>query len=324
MDATATAASSEAHQPSHKALANLSVTRLDAPFGVEVHGVDLRSPIEKDVGAAIREMFFRHRVLVFRGQELEPTHQIALVRLINRVMGEARVGAEEDPALQPEEERYAWVANTDVGTFGASSAEFCWHADQMYTPQGALQALSLYGAVMEQSTPTQFADMVRAVSKLSPELRSRVANLRVVNLLIFDDQFRPERRCRMSTRPANAPNWKYPHSIHPLIERHPVTGEEFIDVSEMMTSHVEGWDDDASEQLFQELASLTYAEDNLYTHHWREHDLVLWDNIGLQHRRGAHPGAGRRILRRVAANPYELNVLNAAAAMEPWAVVSAR
>jgi taurine dioxygenase len=110
----------------------------------------------------------------------------------------------------------------------------------------------------------------------------------------------------------------YPHSVHPIIERHPVTGEEFIDVSEMMTSHVVGWDDATSERLFEELAAVAYRSENTYRHDWRLRDFVVWDNIALQHKREAFPGPGNRTLRRVLANPYELGTLYAAAEAPEW------
>ena len=34
-----------------------------------------------------------------------------------------------------------------------------------------------------------------------------------------------------------------------------------------------------------------------YAHPWRTGDLVMWDNIGLQHRRDAVPGNQRRMMR---------------------------
>lgn len=43
-----------------------------------------------------------------------------------------------------------------------------------------------------------------------------------------------------------------------------------------------------------------YARDNVYRHERRPGDLVIWDNIAIQHARSAQASAVRRRLRRVA------------------------
>jgi taurine dioxygenase len=52
-----------------------------------------------------------------------------------------------------------------------------------------------------------------------------------------------------------------------------------------MTLRIDGMDDAASEALLEELFDHLYRPENVVEHHWRERDLVLWDNIALQHAR---------------------------------------
>jgi taurine dioxygenase len=42
-----------------------------------------------------------------------------------------------------------------------------------------------------------------------------------------------------------------------------------------------------------------YAPGNRYEHHWEPGDLVVWDNVGLQHARGAVGRGAPRTLRRI-------------------------
>jgi alpha-ketoglutarate-dependent taurine dioxygenase len=298
-------------------ISDVRVSPLSPTFGVAVGGVDLSEPIGPEDAAHLRALFFRHRLLVFRDQQLEAEHQTAFMSIINKVIMDPERPIIESAAV-PLAERYSWMSNTESGTYGPSSSEYCFHADHMFTPQGALQAISLFAVEMEQPAPTVFANMVNAAAILPGELRARVDTLFVDNLLSFGPDYRTEARCRMSNRLEGAPNSMYPHAVHPVIERHPVTGEEFLDVSEMMTSHVVGWDDEQSDALFEELARYAYRSDNLYRHPWKLHDFVVWDNIALQHKRDSFPGPGKRVLRRVIANPYELASLYAAAEAPEW------
>ena len=65
----------------------------------------------------------------------------------------------------------------------------------------------------------------------------------------------------------------------------PRTGRKLLYVCPQLTHHVEGLDYDESEALLEELFAHMYAPQNVYTHEWREGDLIVWDNIMLQHAR---------------------------------------
>jgi taurine dioxygenase len=56
-------------------------------------------------------------------------------------------------------------------------------------------------------------------------------------------------------------------------------------VSEMQTREVVELSPSESEQLLVELRSHLYATDNRWEHHWSEGDLVVWDNLAVQHAR---------------------------------------
>ena len=45
-----------------------------------------------------------------------------------------------------------------------------------------------------------------------------------------------------------------------------------------------GMDEKEGSRLLRELCDLLQAEDQLYRHHWRVGDLVVWDNCSTQHR----------------------------------------
>ena len=56
--------------------------------------------------------------------------------------------------------------------------------------------------------------------------------------------------------------------------------------------------EEESDALLAELFSYLYADDAVYEHSWQADDLVVWDNLALQHARGA-VGEGARTLQRV-------------------------
>jgi taurine dioxygenase len=57
-----------------------------------------------------------------------------------------------------------------------------------------------------------------------------------------------------------------------------------------------------SDRLFDEVFAHLYRPEAVYEHHWTAGDLIVWDNLALQHGRRANPNSVRRSLRRVVLN----------------------
>jgi taurine dioxygenase len=54
----------------------------------------------------------------------------------------------------------------------------------------------------------------------------------------------------------------------------------------------------ASEDLMRQFASYLFAPDNIYQHVWANGDLVVWDNLALQHARPNLAPVTKRVLQR--------------------------
>jgi taurine dioxygenase len=78
---------------------------------------------------------------------------------------------------------------------------------------------------------------------------------------------------------------------------HPVTGAAILYTSAMQTDSIVGLPEHESEDLLARCWDILYAPDNVYEHAWQIGDLLVWDNLALQHARDAVTGP--RTLRRV-------------------------
>jgi taurine dioxygenase len=90
-----------------------------------------------------------------------------------------------------------------------------------------------------------------------------------------------------------------PSCVHDAIGRHRITGEPVVMAGEMHTDCVLNVAPDESEALLAELFSYLYAPGNVYEHRWQVGDLVIWDNLALQHGRPDFPDNEERTLQRV-------------------------
>jgi len=93
------------------------------------------------------------------------------------------------------------------------------------------------------------------------------------------------------------PDW--PRRQRPLAELNPQTGRAFLCVNYSQTSHIVGLPQAESDALLDALSAHLYAPEGVYEHHWRTGDLLIWDNLALQHSRDRLQGSGRRDLERV-------------------------
>jgi taurine dioxygenase len=75
-----------------------------------------------------------------------------------------------------------------------------------------------------------------------------------------------------------------PDMATPVVRTHPVTGRKGLFVSEGHTSHMYDMPQEEGDKLLRELYDHITSPDFVYTHSWKPGDLLMWDNIALQHK----------------------------------------
>ena len=96
-------------------------------------------------------------------------------------------------------------------------------------------------------------------------------------------------------------DWPRFDTRHPVCLRHPKSGREVLFVNETHVSAIEGLSPSRSAEVLPILFDALYAPERRYDHEWRPGDLVVFDNLAVQHARtrAADPSEGRRVIRRV-------------------------
>ena len=276
----------------------IEVEPLSDALGVEIRGLSLTEPLEAPVIASLRELFDAYHLLLFREQDLAADDQL-------RVCGHLR------PVVDP----VAWISNVEAGFH--PEGELLYHCDYAFTPNPML-GLSLYAIELtDGAAPTLFASNARACERMPGELRRRLEGLDVVHM-IDSVNGRDNIRTRINeVGGLDAPRDLYPRFARPAIWAHPVTGVPLLFVLQQQASHFEGWSCEDSDDLLDAAFAVLYDPTNVYEHHWRVGDFIVWDNLALQHGRPANPNAVRRSLRRVAMNVVTTEALIAGTGFDP-------
>ena len=88
---------------------------------------------------------------------------------------------------------------------------------------------------------------------------------------------------------------------------HPRTQAPLLCLSDHFTERLLDVDKSASNELIAAAFDELYRAEYTYAHHWAPGDLIIWDNIALQHGRDPIPEGARRTLRRVPMSENSLS-----------------
>ena len=271
----------------------MQLTPISEHIGVRVDGLDLSEPISEADRSALIDALAEHKMLLFRQGPISDDEHVALLGALGRIMHE-----ENDTSL------FTYVGNSrDAYVRGTDRLRF--HSDWQCAVSGGIHVISLYAVEMDNDDPTIYADMVHAAQVLPDELRAEVSDAKLVQCTDFSGATPKDGHFRLSAQAEGVPDELFPRSVQPLLAHHRITGAELVNVSEQQTSHIEGCTEAESDAIFAELAPYQYGEDNQYTHHWQVHDLLVWDNLALQHARNASTAPSGRRLRRVTLNEID-------------------
>ncbi len=227
-----------------------------------------------DQEASLRSVFDEHQLVLIRRQSMTYDEQLEFV---------ARIG----PVLsQPER---ALVSNVVPGGI-LRNTELEWHSDLLFTKQ-PYHGLSLLATDVRPGIAyTAFASAVHAARAIAPGLRARLEGLRAVSI---SEAFPAARSLEQAIEE------RAPYAVHPLLGPHPYTGAEMVFADRMHTQEILGLAAADSAALLAAVFEVLYAAENTYTHWWQPGDLIVWDNLALQHARGPLDPAIPRTLQRI-------------------------
>jgi taurine dioxygenase len=254
--------------------------------GVDVLDVDLAAGIDRTSDALpiddLRSAFADRALLRFADQQLSGEQQVAFVARFGPLLAERRL--------------WGYVSNVrDDGIVREGALLF--HSDFAFTRM-PVQAISLHALeIPGGGAPTLFADARRAARLLPADLRARLEGQRVLNLYDFSAPGDSPMR-RDTIRPGS------PGHEHPILAPHPRTGDAVVMANQMHSDSIVGLPGAESDALLRDLFAVLYDDSNVLRYEWSVGDLVLWDNIAVQHARPDFPLDEPRTLQRVVLGDY--------------------
>ncbi|MHC8382354.1 TauD/TfdA dioxygenase family protein [Pseudomonas sp. LB3P14] len=264
----------------------MKVERLSPALGAEISNVSLvDASQDAELFAEIKALWLKHKVLVFRDQDITPLEQQTFAECFGELdVHRVYAGMPDAPKILviDEAEKSKLPGYTKPRSF-----ENNWHSDTMS------QSEPLKGAVLrcvhcpELGGDTLWANMALAYEMLPERVKQQIEGLNARSSveIAFCGGMSNEKRQGFVTN--------NPPPEHPVVRTHPETGEKILYVSMGYVTHFTNWHDgertrygqDMHEayQLLSYLASQATIPEFQMRLRWRPNTVAIWDNRSTQH-----------------------------------------
>lgn len=262
----------------------ITINPITPGFAAEIGDVDLSQPLDADTLEAIRQAFWTYAVLVFGEQHLTASQHLAFARHFGP--HETSIGSyrsDEKQRVRPEladvsnlngDDR-VWSADSRLRMFQLGNR--LWHTDSSFKRVPALASALYARSIAPIGGHTEFADMRAAYDALPKATQARLDGL-VVEHSIFTS------RAKLGfTNFSETERAALPPVPQMLVRTVPQTGRRNLYVASH-AGRIFGMPDDEARALLDELTAHATQRQFVYTHRWRVHDLVMWDNRCTMHR----------------------------------------
>ncbi len=277
----------------------IEVTPLHPTFMGEVADIDLRDTHDPGTLGDIRSEMDRYGVLVFRDQRFNDDEHLAFAKRLDGVI-HAKTGARVVKKSRLGNEALTDISNLDENEQlldGAdrrrhySLANRLWHTDASFeNPPGRYSMLYAY-VIPPVPADTQFADMRSAYDALPEAMKSRLNGLIVHHSIAYSRQ-------TLGFEFSQAEAAQLVGAKHPLV-RNLANGRRSLYLASHASS-IDGLELPDARLLIKDLMEHATQPKFVYSHAWRERDLVIWDNRATMHRAVAFDDQRyKRELRRV-------------------------
>lgn len=244
------------------------------PLGAEIQ-LDLSTSLSPEQEAGLVALLRERSLILASGQSLTMERQREICALFG-------------PILQREGET-GYMSNEQGGP---AASELTFHSDAAYTPH-PFDALSLHALdVVDGASSTCFVSAEDAFDDLPQHLREQLEGLEQEMIAPHYTEL-AGRSCDRRDPEAQK------RGVMPAIYANPRTGRRCIWVGELQTTRLLGMAWEESRALLHAVYDHLYAPERVLEHRWRNGDIVIWDNIALQHARGNVEAVGKRLLQRV-------------------------
>ena len=257
----------------------INVRPLHPLFVAEITGVDITKPVAREDFRAIWDAFNEYQVLVVRDQDFNDDTQMAFSRMWGKLETmEAHAANNWKPghiAVMTNLDASGNLLPLDDPGMVHRLRNEAWHTDSSFKQVAALCSMLSARIVPPAGGNTDFASARAAYAAYPAGRKAELEAMTVIHRVakpedVNDPAYNDEQKKRLTV-------------THPLVRVNPANGRKNFYVG----SHAQeiiGMPREAGKKLLDEITEFCTEPQFVYSHPWRLHDLVIWDNRCTLHR----------------------------------------
>jgi alpha-ketoglutarate-dependent 2,4-dichlorophenoxyacetate dioxygenase len=259
-------------------------------FAGEASGIDLTRPLSREQADAIEAGMDQYGVLVFHDQRFTDETQLAF----SREFGELEVASGElgfGKKRRLASDNVNDISNLDLENRVLpmddrkrlfSLGNRLWHSDSSFKEVPAKFSLLSARVIPSAGGNTEFADMRAAYDGLDDETRAECEDLVCEHSQIYS-------RAQLGFTDFTEQELpRFKPVLQRLVRTHPSTGRKSL----YLASHagaIIGWPVPEARAFLRDLIEHATQRKFVYSHEWKQWDLVIWDNRATMHRARPFP-----------------------------------
>ena len=277
----------------------MEIRRVGPCFAGDVSGIDFTQPLSAGEIGAIHAGMDEYAVLVFHDQRFTDDQQLAFSRSLGEL--EEAIGT----SLRAANEYRLPTTFADVSNLDQNNKPFAhddrrrlfaignrlWHSDSSFKVTPAKYSILHARSIPSKGGNTEFADMRAAYDSFDQETKEMIEGLVCEHSQMYS------RRLLGFTDFSAEEQARFQPVRQSLVRTHPSTGRKSV----YLSSHagdILGWPRPEALSLLRDLTELATQREFVYSHEWRQYDLVIWDNRRTMHRARPFPSEEPRDMRR--------------------------
>jgi len=262
----------------------ITITPIYPDFAAEIGDIDLSQDLSAEDIEAIKQAFWDFAVLIFPQQDLTQDQHLDFARHFGPL--ETTIGVYRTDTQLRLRQEIADVSNLNANDelWGADSrlrmfqlGNRMWHTDSSFKYVPARASLLYAREIAPVGGHTQFADQRAAYDALPQDMKDRLEGL-VAEHSVFHSRarlgftnFNEEERANLPPVP------------QVLVRTLPENERRSLYVASH-AGRIFGMPDDEGRALIDQLLEHATQRQFVYTHRWRQGDLVIWDDRCTLHR----------------------------------------
>lgn len=282
----------------------MEIKSLHPLFAAELLGVDLRQELTPELKDFFEEALDQHAVLVVRDQQLDDEQHIRFSRAFGPLELPPLLGVGGKRRRLRRELYDASNLDADGNLLTEESARrqynkanLVFHTDSSFNDMPTKWSLLLAHELPPAGGDTEFIDTRVVYDDLPSDMKAKIEHLTAEHYLWYS-------RGKAGLKDITDEMRRMMPPVHHPVVRTMANGRKALYIG-AHASHIVDWPVEEGRELLEELYAFATQPKYIYSHEWRQGDLVIWDNRTTLHRAASFDDLKhRRDLRRTTINEY--------------------